>query len=98
MAKGWKNWASNHFEDTRTPAERRAQTKKIDRLLRNTTSPSIEEMRKNADASYLEKVAREESYEKAEAEGKLWSQEKKDAAKAAKKAARRQKRLAAKAS
>lgn len=94
MPKGWTLFGTNSFSEPIDENERRKRNRQADKMLRNAKPLKASELYEQSNKAFIEKTAREESYEKAKAAGKLWTQEQKDAAKAEKKAARKAKRLA----
>lgn len=86
-------WIKMYTNDLSKDGNDKKRFKTAERVLRNTKRLSFEELQKECVQAGKDAAAREESYKDAEAKGKLWSQEKKDVAKAEKKAARKEKRV-----
>lgn len=91
--KGWKIIGVNVWSSDRTDAEKRAQQKRVNRIMRNCKKLSADELIQEGVEAEIAKNARKAAYENAKREGKLWTKTQKDAAKAAKKLARRNARL-----
>ena len=57
----WTTIYTNGTKSTKSDAEKRAADKVVNRMLRNTVKKNAVEMKKESDARYEEKVARETS-------------------------------------
>lgn len=69
----WTTVFTNATKDTRTDAQKRAANKAVNKMLRNTASKSVADMKKESDALYEAQVAREDSLLAAYEEKKLKS-------------------------
>ena len=61
---------------------------------KETGYPIPNDLREEGEKAYQEMIARKESYQRAKAEGKLWTRREKEASRERKRIARREKRLA----
>ena len=86
-------WIKMYTNDLSKDGNDKKRFKTAEKALRNTKKLSFEELQKECVQAGNDAAAREESYKDAEAKGKFWSQEKKNTAKAKKKAVRKEKRL-----
>ena len=94
MPKGWKHVGCNVWSDEKTDAEKRANQRRVNKVMRNCKTLSVPALMKEADNFEKAKSMQKASYEAAKKAGKLWTKSQKEKAKAAKKLARREKRLA----
>lgn len=88
-------WIKMYTNDLSKDGNDKKRFKTAEKILRNTKRLSFEELQKESVQAGKDATASEESYKEAEAKGKLWTQEQKDASKAVKKAARKAKRTGA---
>lgn len=75
MAKGWKKIYSNSISNTMSSQEKRALDKKRRDIIRNTTSLSLENLKKEGDLLYEKRVAEEDRLVALVDEGKITKKE-----------------------
>lgn len=93
MPKGWKHMGTNVWSVEKSDAEKRAHQRKVNRIMRNCKQLTAEQLIKEGMEAEEIRNARKASYEAAKKAGTLWTKAQKDAAKQAKKLARRNARL-----